>query len=308
MINFRKKFPIITGILCIVVFLTVQSSVMILTRKITHPPYLSMLISEIVCLLVGIALTFAFGMSDIFRQSREDFFRGLVTGGFFIFVSVSSLVLAISISDSKSPLTSLEIAVFVLAMTAVGFTEEIFFRGLLSQMIFEKYGEDSCGVWFSVIVSGLIFGAVHFVNALSADIGGVVIQAICATVVGMCLTALYYRTGNIYVVSALHAFMNFCALFTSGVLGDGSIASTISSYSPIHLLSAIPYIAVTLVLLRKLKMATLLHKPSDNIITVIGKLSSSEKSKSRLKWLLVCIALTAIAAYSIAVIKAAIKI
>ena len=68
------------------------------------------------------------------------------------------------------------------------------------------------------------------------------------------------------------------------------------------------YIAVTLVLLRKLKMATLLHKPSDNIITVIGKLSSSEKSKSRLKWLLVCIALTAIAAYSIAVIKAAIKI
>ena len=312
MINFRKKKPIIAGVLCVVLMLAVQAVVQacfaLLTKNMTYPKYLTMLLADAVCIAVGIAIAFALGLKDIFRSSREGFLRGLGTGGYFIFVSVSTLVITVSSTKHGAPLSSVEIAVFVLAMTAVGFAEEIFFRGILSRMVFEKYGEDACGVWFSAIVSGLIFGSVHFINAFHADILGVFVQAVCAASMGVCLTALYYRTGNIYVVAALHAFMDFCVLFSSGVFGEGSISSTISEYKPIQLISALPYIVVSLVLLRRLKMAALLHQPSDSIIAVIGKLSSSQKSKNRLMWLIFCIVLAGLAVYAAKVIRLAVKL
>ncbi len=312
MINFRKKYPIIAGTLCAILMLAVQAVVQagfaLLTENMTYPKYLHMLLADAVCIAVGIALAFALGLKDIFRSSREGFLHGLGTGGYFIFISVSTLIVSISSSKHGAPLSSVEIAVFVLAMAAVGFAEEIFFRGILSRMIFEKYGEDACGVWFSAIVSGLIFGSVHFINALHADIVGVAVQAVCAAAIGICLTALYYRTGNIYVVASLHAFMDFCALFSSGVFGEGSLSGAISNYSPLQLISALPYIVVSLILLRRLKMAALLHKPSDSIIAVIGKLSSSQKSKNRLMWLIFCIVLAGLAVYAAKVIRLAIKL
>lgn len=102
--------------------------------------------------------------------------------------------------------------------------------------------------------------------------------------------------------------MDFCALFSSGVFGEGSLSGTISNYSPLQLISALPYIVVSLVLLRRLKMAALLHKPSDSIIAVIGKLSSSQKSKNRLMWLIFCIVLAGLAVYAAKVIRLAIKL
>lgn len=307
MIKFRKKFPIITGILCVLLMLAIQGCFSRLAVDTeAYSAYLPMLIAELACVAAGIALAFALGAKDIFRFSRMGFLRGLITGGYFIFVSLFTLVVTISSSKHGAPLSSVEITVFVLTMTAVGFAEEIFFRGILSHMIFEKYGSDACGVWFSAIVSGIIFGSVHFINAFHSDIVGVTVQVICAASMGICLTALFYRTGNIYVVAALHAFLDFCALFCSGVFGEGSFSSTISEYSPLNLLSAVPYIIVSLVLLRKLKMAALLRKPSDNVVSVIVKLSSSPKSKSRLMWLIFGIIIFALAIYAATVIRLAI--
>lgn len=307
MVKLSKKFPIIAGIAGVLLFFIVQTVTSLAVYGIKKPAYLSTLIIDLACTVLGVVLILVCGLGDIFKDHRESFLRGLCTGGFFIFVSASSLVILISSAKSRTPLSSTEIAVFVLAMVAIGFAEELLFRGFVSEIIFRKYGNDFCGVWFSTIVSSLIFGAAHLVNAFSSDFGGVVIQSVGAFAMGLGFTAVYYRTRNVYVTAALHAFMDFAALFTTGVFGDGTISTTVSSYDASKLLAVPIYVLVAVVLLRKLKMARILGKPEDTPLTMLAKLSSSEKSKNRLKWLLVGIALTAIAVYAFYIIKAALN-
>lgn len=304
MVKLSRKYPIITGIAGVLLFFILQLIMSLAVNGIKKPTYLAMLIMEIACIILGVALVMICGLGDIFKNHRESFLRGLGTGGFFIFISAASLVALISSAKSRSPLSSAEIAVFVLTMVSIGFAEEIIFRGFVSELIFQKYGNDFCGVWFSTIVSGMIFGSAHLVNAFSMDLGGVIVQSVCAAVMGMSFTAIYYRTRNVYVTAALHAFMDFSVLFTAGVFGDGGIESTVASYDATKLLAVPIYVLLTLFLLRKLKMARILGEPGDTPLTMLAKLSSSEKSKKRLKWLLVGIALVAIAIYAFCKVKA----
>ena len=73
---------------------------------------------------------------------------------------------------------------------------------------------------------------------------------------GICLGAIYLRTGNYWTVALLHAFMDFCGLFSSGVFTVDTLTDTLGSYSAVNLVSVIPYLAIGLVLLRPGKMRT----------------------------------------------------
>ena len=78
----------------------------------------------------------------------------------------------------------------------------------------------------------------------------------------------------------VHAFVNFCGAFTAGVFSGGSLSGTISSYAPEQLVSALPYLIVTLVLLRPSKMRQIiaLHNGVD-ALQLPEKLESSKRSK-----------------------------
>ena len=126
----------------------------------------------------------------------------------------------------------LQILWYVLCMLAVGLAEELTFRGLVTQMIYEKYGYNSLGVWLSVVVSGLLFGAVHLVNAAGGEgyILGVLVQMVGACSVGKCLAAIYLRTRSLWTVVLLHGYMDFCALMTSGFYSVQTIGETVGGY------------------------------------------------------------------------------
>ena len=166
------------------------------------------------------------------------------------------LIQELGVSSSYSVRPFGQILLFTVTMILIGTAEEFTFRGLIANLIFDKYGKTSKGVWFSTFMTGLIFGSIHLFNAISPDISlfSVAIQAILAGVLGMVFTAIYFRTRNIWFLVFLHAYNNFAALFGSGILGQGTIDSTIDSYSFINLIGIIPYIIVILVLLRKSKM------------------------------------------------------
>ena len=102
----------------------------------------------------------------------------------------------------------------------------------------------------------------HGLNLLTAPTLGVIVQMISAVLLGMVIAAIYCRSGNIWVVAAIHAFNDIAAGFPTLVLRSdgGGISGIIGSYGLTHLLSPIPYAVVLIVLLRRSKMKEIAAK------------------------------------------------
>lgn len=222
--------------------------------------FLQQMVAECLICLVGIAMTAVFGYFDIWGSS-DGFGKGLQCGGYILAVSVLSAVTGLlpeieqggDISSRLEP--GWKIFVFIITMFLIGIGEESFFRGVISNLLWDKHAKDPAGVWTATIYSGLVFGLMHVINILGSDPVGVLVQMSGVIAMGMALTAIYYRCRNIWAVIFLHGFLDLCGLLDSGLFG-GSITAQISEYGPVTAItSTLPYLIVTLVLLRKSKMA-----------------------------------------------------
>ena len=218
--------------------------------------------------LVGAVLAFAAlnvsGCADILTKRGIGFGKGLIVGGYFLFIGVYSAIVYTVIYEGERTLRPWYlIAVFVICMIFVGITEEFLCRGVLAELLLRHYGATKEGVWKAVIISGVLFGLAHLSNLLGAEPVGVLVQCVIAGMMGMAFAAIYFRTGCIWVTVALHAFVDVCALITGG-LYTGEIAETISGYQPIQLIGVVPYVILLLVLLRKKKMVQIIERFDQN--------------------------------------------
>lgn len=301
--RFCPKHPLLWS--AVVVFLFLASNIVGGILMIFAPPFfntngsfLQQLIVEAVMCLGGIFTVLIFGYGFIWNETKH-FGRGLLCGGYIIVTGIFSAVVSVigTIDEPEtfgysSPLyiePLWRIAVFTVTMFLVGLTEEAYFRGVVSNMFWYKHAKDPAGIWTATLYSGLIFGLMHGINLIGMDAdgaSGVLVQMCAATVMGMAFTAIYYRCRNIWATVFLHAFLDFCGLLTAGLFG-GSISAEISSYSPIlAITNSLPYLIITLVLLRKKKLIQMLAEENAVSIPTIPQgqivmsadVPSSEKS------------------------------
>ena len=122
--------------------------------------------------------------------------------------------------------------------------EEIFFRGFIQKAYdgrFRKYG---------FVIVGVIFGYYHILNGIA--------NVIPASILGISMGYLVYKTGSISTSMIFHAMANLSAIAFSGVLGT-MLRTEIPSW--FHILS-ITGLFISLLLLRCLKV----EPKSDDII------------------------------------------
>ncbi|MCD8108262.1 MAG: CPBP family intramembrane metalloprotease [Oscillospiraceae bacterium] len=244
--------------------------------------------------LIGIGFVALMGYGWIWNERGKGLGKGFLCAGYFIVIALYSLVVyVIDILMTENPQLNpaWQIVVFVLTVLLIGLAEESFFRGVVANLFIDKYGNDPAGVWCATICSGMVFGLMHLSNLLSSDTVGVLVQVVSACAMGMALTAIYYRCRNIWVLILVHAFVDFCGAFYSGVMAGGSLSSTISSYEPYQCISALPYIIVTIVLLRPSKMREIivLHRFSGVEDTSVGIVMPEENLKSSGKSIRSCV-------------------
>lgn len=277
--RFRTKYPIFlsVGVLLITMIFSFAGAGLVLGLQTFFPgfsnqgDYLVHLIAEVVMLLCLILLTFVLGMSHIFREKGRGFLAAMTPAGFilgyYIYAGLASMIM--SMYDPIHPLP--QIIYFVLCMAAIGLAEELAFRGLITRMIFDKYGHSRAGVWLTVVVSGIIFGGMHLMNAAGGVIAleGVLIQCVAAAALGMCLSAVYLRGRNLWSVAFIHGFMDFCALLSTGIFTTSTIEESIGSYSPVMLIGALFYFLLAAFLLRKSKLQPFLTDEPPEKTTVI---------------------------------------
>jgi hypothetical protein len=107
-----------------------------------------------------------------------------------------------------------EVACFALFSLVVAWTEEAFFRGLVLRTLLPA------GIRTAVVVSALLFGLPHLLNAL----GGIwnpwfaLADTFAAFGIGITLAAIVIRTGTIWPPVVIHALVNFTALLSLGTL------------------------------------------------------------------------------------------
>lgn len=214
--------------------------------------YLPQLLVEIILIIVMALAAVVLKMGYVFLPSDKPLHAKILPSLFIIILYTFAMLETLILCSEETLRPPLQILWYVLCMLAVGLAEELTFRGLITQMIYEKYGYNSLGVWLSVVVSSLLFGAVHLVNAAggAADIFGVLVQMVGAAALGMCLAAIYLRTRSLWTVALLHGYMDFCALMTSGFYSVQTIGETVGGYSAANLISALFYGGLAVFLLR----------------------------------------------------------
>lgn len=265
MTRFRTRFPLLASLLVLAVMLLgmVGASLLVSLLYRLFPglyllfgDYGIQLLVELLVLAAILGLTWLLGMGRVLTCRGRGFFRSLIPGAvllaFYLFAGLESVFFCL---DYPLQLPSAILA-YLLCMAAIGICEELAFRGLIAGMLYDKYGKSPAGVWLSVVVSSLLFGAMHLTNAIGGqmELSGVLLQMVGASAMGMCLAAIYLRGRNLWAVAAIHGFMDLCALVSSGIFQAESMADIVSGYTPLSLIGYSFYLICALVLLRPSKL------------------------------------------------------
>ena len=102
------------------------------------------------------------------------------------------------------------VMLFALTCLGVGFFEEMAFRGCIFTVLLQRRKKRRIDVFFAIVLSSVVFGAVHLVNVFAgASIGSVILQVGYSFLIGgMCSVVLVW-TSNIWYCVILHAVYNF---------------------------------------------------------------------------------------------------
>ena len=108
---------------------------------------------------------------------------------------------------------------FALECLSIGLLEELLFRGLLQNLLFDlmkKQGEIA-----AILVNSAAFGLWHLVNLLGgAGVGATLMQVGYSFLFGAMLSCVLLRTGNIWTCVVLHTIFDFGGLLIVK-LGEG---------------------------------------------------------------------------------------
>lgn len=117
---------------------------------------------------------------------------------------------------AANPLT---FVLYFFAFLSTGFFEEILFRGILFNLINNKFGSNNKGFYFSLFISSFIFGACHITHLLDGTMPllNFLNQMFYASVIGVLFTALYLRCNTLLVPILIHGLIDItgCTEFLS---------------------------------------------------------------------------------------------
>lgn len=148
-----------------------------------------------------------------FGLNKENFFNGIILGGFLFIVTIINFLFLINdLSEYPIIVPSIYLIVIVsIEQVFIGIFEEFLFRGLILNTLLEKMKNNHLKSKIAaIVISSVLFGVVHFLNLFndSNTLNDCFVDVCFATFIGIFLGALYLRTKNIWVVVFYHALVD----------------------------------------------------------------------------------------------------
>ncbi len=219
--------------------------------------YAALLVQEVFALSFLLLLAYLSKTAYVLTRRGSGLVHAAQVGAYPLaligLVAISMFALGL---ESGNPVrTPVQIIVYFLGMFSIGMVEELVFRGMVAESLIAKYGTSRAGIWKATIIGGVIFGVAHVTNIFSAEPFGVFVQVLVAAVLGMLFSAIYYRTGNLWICVLLHAGIDAGSLLETGLFESGTtIVDVVSSFSLINLTPCLTYGLPVLFLLRCKKL------------------------------------------------------
>jgi membrane protease YdiL (CAAX protease family) len=163
----------------------------------------------------------------------------------------------------------LQIILYALFAFSIGVLEETTFRGCILPLCLIKFSKDKKGVFWSVIVSSLIFGSVHILNLLNGFSPAVFLQVGYSFLIGATCGFAYIVCGNIYLPIIFHGLFNFGGMMVGEGLGVGALWTTTN----------IVWTAITSVILCVIIVVIFVKKDFSSIYARLNILESEKTEK-----------------------------
>lgn len=218
-------------------------------------PNAARIVKEALRSVFVIGIVYFLGEQFIFSKSGTAFFKGLAVGAFVLSYQIFSLIVFFSKHPHETPVP--QIAVYAVFCLMIGITEETCFRGIVTNLLAQRYVRNRISLYLTALLSGAIFGILHFTNILDgASPSGTFLQVIHAFGMGCFFSAVYLRTGNIWVVVSIHALQDFLAMNVTGI----TYAAAVSGRSLLQGAGVIFFLIPAFFLLRKSKSAEIIQR------------------------------------------------
>lgn len=134
----------------------------------------------------------------------------LIIPGFIIAINNFPFVAFFS-GDLVMNVTSMSILITVFTCIGTGFFEEMAFRGCAFMLLLKKRTKSRAKIFLAILLSSLVFGAIHFVNIFfGASPVSVLLQIGYSSLIGALCSMVLLLTGNIWLCVVLHSVYNFC--------------------------------------------------------------------------------------------------
>ena len=221
----------------------------------TQSEYLLQTLAEIGELVIFLIILKVLGHMEILKENKAGWLKSLYVAGFFVVYCIFNIIAQIYVivmSKFDSPQAPIDIFHFVCAMAMIGFVEELVFRGVILNLFLDRFEKSEKGLVASILLSGLLFGSMHFANIMAGGkLSSVFIQVVSATCLGILFGTVYAMTRNFWLVVAIHSLIDFGSLLSSGLYKSGGMVAKINQFSAVNLIGIVVLSIPCFVLLRK---------------------------------------------------------
>lgn len=139
------------------------------------------------------------GVTCWFTSGKKYWWTAFLPLSFFLLANLSSW------DWSSFQFTPGSVLGWISMNFAVGFVEEVMYRGFALFILLEAWGKTKKGILAACLVQALLFGPFHLLNLLSGDLlSYVVTNAVFATIVGIAFGAAYAYSGSLWTCILLH--------------------------------------------------------------------------------------------------------
>ena len=218
---FAREHIIIFSIIFAVLILAIQfmlTKILILGGE--NPEKRIYGVADIIVMLVPTVIVcitaILIGLKSKFIPAIKNLGKGLLAGLPFMLIGIYaavSIIVDVGISEISFP-GIFRIITFMISMLLIGLLEEFLCRGVILNMMLEKWGNTKKGILKSAILSSLIFGLAHLVTLFVYPhlVVSAVSQVLYASFVGFYFACIYIRCKNLYSLVIIHAFFDACSL------------------------------------------------------------------------------------------------
>jgi membrane protease YdiL (CAAX protease family) len=213
--------------------------------------YFTLLARMSVLMLLGYSLIKKLNLTVIAGLSLNYTWKFKYLNIFPVYIILLGLVSVISADLTKIELPNL--ILLLLSCLAVGFAEELLFRGVLQSLFLKKYINQKSGIFLGTFIPAVAFGLFHLINILkNGPLLPVLIQVVFATFIGFFFGVLLLKTNKLIPIAITHALINFSFSLQNLPNLQSEVTPETTDVSIAPLIIFLPLFIVALFLLKKI--------------------------------------------------------